>query len=83
MSEVMPSRNFPFRGWCKAKGFSYRKGYDLVDAGVLKTIVFGGRRYVTEEEDQRFDAVMRSVSAVEPLAHRPEKFRKKSVARNA
>ena len=76
MSVSTPSQNFPFRRWCAAKGFSYKTGYDLIKKGLLDTVVLGGKRYVSEEADARFDAATRQNTGLQPLPHRPERLRK-------
>jgi hypothetical protein len=53
--EPMGSRWYPFRNWCAAKGFTPQHGYNLIARGELETVVSGRRRFVTEEQDRRFD----------------------------
>ncbi len=55
MASDGPQRWYPFRPWCKAKGFTVQTGYNLISAGKVHTVTAGRRRYVTESEDKRFD----------------------------
>lgn len=57
-----PPRWFSFKSWCAAKGFTVQHGYQLIRDGFLNTVKSGNRRYVTEDEDRRFD----EASAVGP-----------------
>ena len=54
-----PSTWFPFRKWCAAKRFTPQHGYKLIKQGKLHTVTSGNRRYVTEDEDRRFDRTSR------------------------
>ena len=50
-----PSQWFPFKKWCEAKGFTPQHGYKLIHQGHVRTVKSRRRRYVTEDEDRRFD----------------------------
>ena len=76
MAQHTPSKNFPYKQWCAAKSITPKHGYKLIENGLLETFVVGNRRYVSEEEDLRFDAATRCNTAVEPIAHAPETYRK-------
>ena len=73
MQNVCPSRNYPFSKWCEAKGFTTKHGYALISKGTLQTFLIGSKRYVSEEEDERFDTATRGNTRVDPLPHRPER----------
>ena len=75
-TDYTPSKNFPFKKWCSAKGFTTKHGYKLIEDGLLQTFVLSGRRYVSEEADTRFDATTRQSTGVQPLRHHPERLRK-------
>lgn len=75
MPDGSPSRNYAFRAWCIQKGFTPKHGYELIKDGVIETFVLRGRRYVSEEADQRFDQITRSNTEIRPLPHRPESKR--------
>ena len=70
------SRNFSFTQWCRDKGFTPKSGYDMMAAGLLTTFLIGNKRFVSQEEDARFDAATRSNTGVTPISHKPETFRK-------
>jgi hypothetical protein len=53
MSE-QPIRWYPFKDWCRSKGFTRQHGYTLIKRGELNTVKSGVCRYVTETEDRRF-----------------------------
>ncbi len=70
--------SLPFETWCRRRGFSRGKGYQLLrDGAGPRTYLVGNRRYVSDHADREW--VERMEAAPAPLTL-PESLRKARAA---
>jgi hypothetical protein len=56
----MASNLRPFRPFCRQNGISVARGYELLNAGLLKAVKVGSRTYIREEDGEAFLASLPS-----------------------